>query len=191
MIKFSVLHRKAVSAGILLVRQFRSRIFCLKMRLLGINIKLGKNLSIGRMVQVQVTDRGEIIIGDGVEIQDLVVLCAKEGTIQIGNNTFIGMGTQLTAVSSIKIGSECLIAAYSVIRDANHGMNHGALMSKQPSASSPISIGDDVWLGAHVVVTAGSIIGSGAVIGANAVVTGKIQEFSVAVGVPAKTIKFR
>ena len=98
MIKFSVLHRKAVSAVILLVRQFRSRIFCLKMRLLGINIKLGKNLSIGRMVQVQVTDRGEIIIGDGVEIQDLVVLCAKEGTIQIGNNSFIGMGTQLTAV---------------------------------------------------------------------------------------------
>lgn len=180
-----------MSAAILALRQLRSWSFYCKMRLMGLNIKLGKNVTIGRMVQVRVTDLGEIIIGDGVEIQDLVVLCAKGGVIEVGNNTLIGMGSQLTAVTSIEIGSECLIAAFGVIRDANHGMNHGLPMSKQSAISVPISIGDDVWLGAHVVVTAGSNIGTGAVIGANAVVTGRIKEFSVAVGVPARTIKFR
>lgn len=186
-----VLHRKTVSAGIRLIRYLRSVFFYVKMKLLGINIRLGNNVSIGRMVQVQVTDGGEIIIGNGVWIQDFVVLCAQKGCLEIGDNTLIGMGSQVTAVESIKIGSECLIAAYCVIRDANHGMDRGISMSQQAGVSAPIVIGDDVWLGTHVVVTAAVTIGAGAVIGANAVVTRDISDFSVAVGVPARTIKYR
>ncbi|OGT96415.1 MAG: hypothetical protein A2298_02785, partial [Gammaproteobacteria bacterium RIFOXYB2_FULL_38_6] len=151
----------------------------IKFRLCGINIIIGENVSIGRMVQIQVTDGGKINIGDGVTLQDFTLLCAQEGSIEIDNNTFIGVGSHLVSVESIKIGKNCLIAAYCVIRDANHGMHRDIPMFKQKQVSAPIKIGDDVWLGAHAVVTAGSMIATGAVIGANAVVTNDIPSFSI------------
>ena len=50
-------------------------------------------------------------------------------------------------------------------------------------------IGDNVWLGAHVVVTSGVTIGRRAVIGANSVVTSDIPEFCVAAGAPARVLR--
>ena len=187
----AVIYRKLVSAAIRVSRKSRSLLFCLKLRLLGVNIRFGKDVAIGRMVKVQVTDGGHIVIGDGAAIQDFAVLCAGKGSIVIGDNTFIGMGSQLVSVECIRIGNDCLIAAYCIIRDANHRIGRGSVISRQGHDSAPIEIGDDVWLGAHVVVTAGSTIGTGAVIGANAVVTRDIPEYAVAVGVPAKIIKYR
>lgn len=189
--KLSVLHRKFVSLAVKTIRSLRNYYYYAKMRLLGINVRLGKKVTFGRMVQVVATDGGEIIIGDGVAIQDFAMLCASRGTLEIGDNTLIGTGSQLATVDSVKIGNDCLIAAYSVIRDANHGMERGIPMSQQACVNSPIVIGDDVWLGTHVVVTAGVTIGAGTVIGANAVVTREMPDFSVAVGVPARIIKTR
>ena len=54
-----------------------------------------------------------------------------------------------------------------------------------------ISVGNDVWLGNHVKILDGVTIGDGAVIGAGAVVTKDIPPYAVAVGVPAKVIKYR
>lgn len=183
--------RKSMSLLIKLRGWFCTNLFRFKTKVCGVNIRIGKNVSIGRMVRVQATDGGEIVIGDGVAIQDCCLLCVRNGCLEIGDNTFVGVGSQLVAIESIKIGSDCLISAYCIVRDANHGMERGMLMSKQNHNSVPIVIGDDVWLGAHVVVTAGSTIGTGAVVGANAVVTGDLSDFSVSVGVPARTIRFR
>lgn len=57
--------------------------------------------------------------------------------------------------------------------------------------NNPTIIGNDVWLGANVVVKQGVKIGDGAVIGANAVITHDVPPYSIVVGVPAKIIKFR
>lgn len=185
------IYRKLISATIHFYREMYSLIFRLKMRLMCVNIIIGKDVSIGRMVLVQATDGGEIVIGDGVTIQDFCLLCARNGRLEIGDQTFLGVGSQLVAIESIQVGQDCLISAYSIIRDANHGMERGVPMSKQSHNSAPIIIGNDVWLGAHAVVTAGSTIGNGAVIGANAVVTRNVPEYAIVVGVPAKIIKFR
>jgi acetyltransferase-like isoleucine patch superfamily enzyme len=55
-------------------------------------------------------------------------------------------------------------------------------------------LGDNVWLGANVVVTSGVRIGRRSVIGANSVVTQDVPEFSIAAGAPAtvlRTIDYR
>ena len=52
-------------------------------------------------------------------------------------------------------------------------------------------IGNDVLIGANVMVFDGVTIGDGAVIGAGAVVTKDIPPYAVAVGVPAKVVKYR
>lgn len=52
-------------------------------------------------------------------------------------------------------------------------------------------IGNDVFIGANVTVLDGVTIGDGAVIGAGAVVVNDIPPYTIAVGVPAKIVKYR
>lgn len=52
-------------------------------------------------------------------------------------------------------------------------------------------IGNDVFIGANVTVLDGVRIGDGAVIGAGAVVVNDVPPYAVAVGVPAKVVKYR
>lgn len=55
----------------------------------------------------------------------------------------------------------------------------------------PITIGNDVFIGANVTILDGVTIADGAIIGAGAVVTKDIPPYAIAVGVPAKVIKYR
>ena len=55
-----------------------------------------------------------------------------------------------------------------------------------------LTICDDVWIGAHVIITGGcKIIGKGAVIGAGSVVTHDVPDYSIVAGNPAKVIRKR
>lgn len=107
-----------MSAGIRLIGYLRNGYFYTKMKLLGINIQLGKNISVGRMVNVRTTDGGQIILEDGVSLDDFVHLYAQRGRLIIGKGSYIGVGCHFVATDSVQIGKHCLVAAYSVIRDA-------------------------------------------------------------------------
>jgi len=54
-----------------------------------------------------------------------------------------------------------------------------------------VDIGNDVWIGANVLILPGVKVGDGVVIGAGAVVTKNIDPFSIVAGVPARVIKKR
>lgn len=57
--------------------------------------------------------------------------------------------------------------------------------------NGPIVLDDDVWIGDAAVIMSGVHIGQGAVIGAGAIVTTDIPPYAIAVGSPAKVIKYR
>lgn len=54
-----------------------------------------------------------------------------------------------------------------------------------------IRVGSDVWIGANALIMEGVTIGDGAIIGAGALVNKDIPDYAVAVGVPAKVIRYR
>lgn len=54
-----------------------------------------------------------------------------------------------------------------------------------------VTIGNDVWIGANVILLPGVTIGDGAVIAAGAVVTKDVEPYAVVGGVPARLIKYR
>ncbi|WP_428024477.1 acetyltransferase [Arcobacter sp.] len=56
---------------------------------------------------------------------------------------------------------------------------------------SRVEIGNDVWIGHNVVIMGNVTIGNGAVIGSSSVVTKDIPPFAIAVGNPAKIIRYR
>jgi maltose O-acetyltransferase len=54
-----------------------------------------------------------------------------------------------------------------------------------------VNIGDDVWIGARVIILPGVTIGSGSVLGAGAVISKDVPPFAVVVGNPGRVVRFR
>lgn len=111
--------------------------------------------------------------------------------IQIGQNTYINRYTFLDATHSLVIGQNCAIGPHCYITDHDHGSDPSLPPLQQSMLSEPTFIGDSVWIGANVTILKGVTIGSEAIIGAGSVVTKDIGANAVAVGVPAKIIKYR
>jgi acetyltransferase-like isoleucine patch superfamily enzyme len=110
-------------------------------------------------------------------------------------------------INNCEIGKFCSIAKAVKIGLGKHPIN---FISTSPLFYSPtnplkkiitkelkfkeselVKIGNDVWIGANVIVLDGVTVGNGAVIGANSVVNKDVLPFSIVGGVPAKEIKKR
>jgi maltose O-acetyltransferase len=90
-------------------------------------------------------------------------------------------------------GCDVLMGPDVIIMSATHEFEDPATPIEQQGAKPvrPVTIGNDVWLGARVIVMPGVTISEGAVIGAGSVVTRDIPAFGVAAGVPARVFRKR
>jgi acetyltransferase-like isoleucine patch superfamily enzyme len=109
--------------------------------------------------------------------------------LNLGEDVFINRGVCIDAPAPVTIGDACLLGPYTVINSGNHAFsNPEERIRDQGHTCAPIRIGNDVWLGAHVVVLAGATIGDGAVVGAGSVVKGDVLSGAVVAGRPAVEI---
>jgi phosphonate metabolism protein (transferase hexapeptide repeat family) len=107
-----------------------------------------------------------------------------------------------------EIGKFCSIAAQSRLNPGNHPLERVALHHFTYRSASydmgpddaeffdwrrahRVVLGHDVWIGHGAVVLPGVRIGTGAVVGAGAVATRDVPPFAIAVGVPARILRFR
>jgi len=135
---------------------------------------------------------GAIRIRRGCRICIGAILAPYGGSIEIGENVYIGPYCVLYGHGGLRIGSNTLIAAHTVIIPASHVFQDPSCsIASQPVTGQGITIEDDCWLGAGVKVLDGVLVGRGTVIGAGAVVTRSVPPGSIAVGVPARTIGSR
>jgi carbonic anhydrase/acetyltransferase-like protein (isoleucine patch superfamily) len=151
-------------------------------------LALGR-ISVARHARLRATDGGQARVGDGVTIDRGADVCAKYGRLEIGARSYIGQYTVICAREKIVIGADCLIAEHVTIRDQDHRFGPGLTTADAGFLTAPIMIGDNVWLGAKVIVLKGVTIGDNVVVGANSVVTSDIPANSVAVGIPARVIR--
>lgn len=138
----------------------------------------------------------EIEIAAGVALdRGVVLLCAGEETgtikIRIGAGTYINRNTMLDASHQLEIGVNCAIGPGCYLTDHDHGIDPTLPPLSQPLINAPTRLGNEVWLGAHVVVLKGVTIGDRAVIGAGSVVTKDIPANAIAVGTPARVVRVR
>lgn len=132
---------------------------------------------------------GHVGAGEGLRLEDGVVLDAWGGGIRLGRYVFIGPYTVVYGHGGVIIGDACLIAMHCRILSSNHAVPPlGTDIRSQPDILRPTRIGRDVWLGAGVTVLGGVTIGDGCVVGAGAVVTRDLPAGAIAHGIPA-TIK--
>ncbi len=135
---------------------------------------------------------GRLEVGEHVLFEPGVWLTAQApGRIRIGGGTFLNLCVQLAAMDLVEIGEHCMLANGCFVTDANHRFDD----PERPvpwqgfTSKGPTRIGDNVWLGANVVVTSGVTIGERCVVGANSVVTADLPPRSIAAGAPARVLR--
>lgn len=112
--------------------------------------------------------------------------------IRVGKAFSPNTGAMIDGRGGVVIGDHVMIGPYSVIVSSNHAYKQAsAPMSTLNHIMAPVEIGNDVWIGAHAVITGGIKIGNGAVISAGAVVTKDVEDYQIVGGVPARGIGSR
>ncbi len=164
---------------------------------------VGKHLNVSGFLQMEVTRRGKLKIGDSLHLnsgqfhnvigRQQNAIFWVEGCLTIGNN--VGMSsTAIICNHEITIGNNVVIGGNTVIYDTDfHTLDpqtrNDKKLDKQNANKSPVTIGDNVFIGAHTTILKGVNIGNNTVIGACSVVTKDVPENEVWAGNPARFIR--
>lgn len=128
----------------------------------------------------------------GVNHPVILRTLSENSFISIGRD--VGMsGTTICAMAGVTIGDECLIGANVNIVDTDFhpiaSENRRYSSESGKVASSPILIGNNVFIGMNTLILKGVKIGNNSVIGAGSVVVNNIPADTIAVGSPAAPVK--
>lgn len=122
-----------------------------------------------------------------------IVGCSQ---ISIGKRVVIRPGSMIHAETdsldlSVEIDDNVLIGSGVHIYVENHRFDNLniPIIEQGHSQSLKVNIKSNSWIGANTIILPGVNIGKHTVIGAGSVVTKNIDDYSVAVGNPAKMIK--
>ena len=121
--------------------------------------------------------------------------------MHIGKNFYCGPGFTVLDHAKVTIGDNVMIAPHVSLLTAYHPKHYTQrIVRKMPDTFephgrgdyeliSPITIGNNVWIGSSAIVLPGVSIGDNSIIGAGSVVTRSVPTDSLAIGSPAKVVR--
>jgi acetyltransferase-like isoleucine patch superfamily enzyme len=128
----------------------------------------------------------------GINHPVILATLSEGAVINIGDG--VGMsGSSICAVNSISIGNNSGLGANANVYDTdfhalkNFGERQESILD---SKSSPVRIGEKVWIAANVLILKGVTIGDDAVIGAGSIVRQDVPDNALVTGNPAKVVRF-
>jgi acetyltransferase-like isoleucine patch superfamily enzyme len=157
-------------------------------------IRLGDGVVVDDLVVLDAkgdSNRG-IDVGEGVFLGRGSILSCKNGDIVLGDRVNLGFHAEIFSGSRVEVGREALFAAYVYVVGGGHEFERTDVsVLEQPRSSRGVAIGEGAWLGAGAKVLDGVTLGRRVVVGAGAVVNTDLPDGSVAVGVPARVVRQR
>ena len=150
--------------------------------------KRGKGSKIRCRTRIDVLPFNKFELGERSTIEDFTTINNGVGNVIIGNRTLVGMSNVI--IGPVQLGNNIIIAQNVVMSGLNHSyQDTHTPISQQDVTTAKITIEDDCWIAANVVITAGVTIGKHSVIAAGTVVTKDVPAFSIVAGNPGKVIK--
>ena len=157
-------------------------------------VRLGDGVTVDDLVVLDAkgTKNRGIDVGRGVFLGRGTILSCKDGDIAIGDHGNFGFHCEVFSGSSVTVGTHGLFAAQSYLVGGGHEFERPELaVIDQPRSSRGIVLGDNVWLGTGAKVLDGVRIGRDVVVGANAVVNADLPDGAIAAGIPARVLRHR
>jgi acetyltransferase-like isoleucine patch superfamily enzyme len=148
---------------------------------------------IGRDVRIEVRPgHARLVLGNWVHLGDATRLLVHEGTMKVGEKSVFGHDNTVICYLDIDLGPKTLVADWVYICDFDHRTEDITVPIKdQGIVKSPVRVAGDCWMGSKVSVLRGSDVGVGTVLAAHAVVRGRVPDYSIVGGVPARVLKDR
>lgn len=148
----------------------------------------GRHSVIHRSVRMDTPPYRRFSLGRNSVIESFCCINNAVGDVIIGDHTRVGLHN--TIIGPVTIGNHVNLAQGITVTALNHNFSEvDKRIDEQGVSTTPVTIGDDVWIGANAVVLPGVTIGSHSVVAAGAVVTKDVSDHSLVAGVPAKIIK--
>ncbi len=160
-------------------------------------IKIDETAKVSELADIEDSQRGSVIeIGPETTLDAFVKIkpAGGSGDVRIGARVSINSCVVIYSGNGVEIGDNTAIAANTTIAPTNHEYRDKAKpITEQrfmPSKGGVI-IEEDVWIGANCVLLDGTILRKGAVLGAGSLANREYPPYSVNVGQPAQTIRYR
>ena len=148
----------------------------------------GKHSVIHRSARMDTPPYRIFSLGDYSVIESFACINNAVGDVIIGDHTRIGLHN--TIIGPVDIGNHVNLAQGITVTALNHNFSDtNKRIDEQGVSTNPVTIEDDVWIGANAVILPGVTIGEHCVVAAGAVVTKDVPPHSLVAGVPAKVIK--
>ena len=148
----------------------------------------GRHSVIHRSVRMDTPPYRRFSLGRNSVIESFCCINNAVGDVIIGDHTRVGLHN--TIIGPVTFGNHVNLAQGITVTALNHNFSEvDKRIDEQGVSTTPVTIGDDVWIGANAVVLPGVTIGSHSVVAAGAVVTKDVSDHSLVAGVPAKIIK--
>ena len=148
----------------------------------------GSHSVIHRSVRMDTPPYRQFCLGNYSVIESGACINNAVGDVIIGDHTRVGLHN--TIIGPVTIGSHVNLAQGITVTALNHNFSESdKRIDEQGVSTTPVTIEDDVWIGANAVVLPGVRIGTHAVIAAGSVVTKDVLPHTLVAGIPAKVIK--
>ena len=148
----------------------------------------GKHAVIHRSVRMDTPPYRKFFLGDYSVVESFACINNAVGDVMIGEHTRIGLHN--TIIGPVTIGNHVNLAQGITVTALNHNFSDTEKrIDEQGVNTTPVVIGDDIWIGANAVILPGVTIGSHSVVAAGSVVTKDVPPHSLVAGVPAKIIR--
>jgi acetyltransferase-like isoleucine patch superfamily enzyme len=157
-------------------------------------IRIGESIIVYHRCDILATGCGHLKIGNGCIIGSDFRLYCKDN-IELGNRVLISWNVFITDYDGHPIDpderfTQMLYMDHAFFPNVEREKVPDEIAHYKPSyLTSPVVIGDNVWIGANVIILKGVHIGSGSVVAAGAVVTKDVPARCVVAGNPAKIVK--
>ena len=157
-------------------------------------IEIHPTAKLSPLCDIEDSTRGTVIkVGAASVIDSFVKVkpAGGSGDVTIGERCVINSGCVLYTGNGITIGNDVAIAANCVFAPVNHAYADRSRPIRQQgfnASKGGITVGDDVWIGAGVILLDGAVLETGCVVGAGVVVRGTVQAYTVFAGNPPKVV---
>ena len=148
------------------------------LRICVLKVRYGSRLHMGwiqsfEKIRLQIGKGASVVIGSYNQNRvQMYIGVLNGGELNIGSHCFFNINSSITCAEKIVIGNNCKFGNNLVVIDHDHNYRaNGIYSGDNPEfISSPVIIGNDVWIGANVVILRGTEIGDNCVIAAGSVV---------------------